>query len=397
MISNFLNSGSLHEIFQVSLSFRFTREYRDGLLLRVASNAALYPIKLPIFRIYRRGVSSSRSPVVKLLDYIFYLIEYIPVTIANLILLIRLFHRIKPDILHINNGGYPGALSCRMAVIAARVTGVRNIVFVVNNIAVDYKHPYRWLDILVDRLVVRYTSFFVTGSYVAISHLKSILKIPDARAINLPNGVGLREISETRKETLSRLGFADFGGTIFGVISAMEPRKGHLHLFQSIKSLIESNQNTKNFIILVEGSGGICDSLTRFVEDNDLSQVIRFIGSENQVFNFISAIDVLIFPSTHGEDFPNVISEAMALSKPVIATRVGGTTEQLLDNHTGFLVEVDSVTELSGAILKLIQEPSRIEVMGKRGQERYFERFTVEKSIENYVQLYTNLLNLSKK
>jgi glycosyltransferase involved in cell wall biosynthesis len=284
-----------------------------------------------------------------------------------------------------------------MAVIAARVTGVRNIVFVVNNIAVDYKHPYRWLDILVDRLVVRYTSFFVTGSYVAISHLKSILKIPDARAINLPNGVGLREISETRKETLSRLGFADFGGTIFGVISAMEPRKGHLHLFQSIKSLIESNQNTKNFIILVEGSGGICDSLTRFVEDNDLSQVIRFIGSENQVFNFISAIDVLIFPSTHGEDFPNVISEAMALSKPVIATRVGGTTEQLLDNHTGFLVEVDSVTELSGAILKLIQEPSRIEVMGKRGQERYFERFTVEKSIENYVQLYTNLLNLSKK
>jgi glycosyltransferase involved in cell wall biosynthesis len=87
---------------------------------------------------------------------------------------------------------------------------------------------------------------------------------------------------------------------------------------------------------LVEGSGGTCDSLERFVENTDLSQVRRFIGSENQVFNFISAIDVLIFPSIHGEDFPNVISEAMALSKPVIATRVGGATEQLIDGQTGF-------------------------------------------------------------
>ncbi len=49
------------------------------------------------------------------------------------------------------------------------------------------------------------------------------------------------------------------------------------------------------------------------------------------------------------------------------------------------------MTELSGAILKLIQEPDRIEVMGKDGQKRYFEGFTVEKSIENYVELYTNL------
>jgi hypothetical protein len=43
---------------------------------------------------------------------------------------------------------------------------------------------------------------------------------------------------------MSTLGFADFDGTIFGVISAMEGRKGHLHLFHSIKSLLESKQNT---------------------------------------------------------------------------------------------------------------------------------------------------------
>lgn len=394
MIANFMNSETINSTYEVSLSFRFTDEYSIGLHNRLKNEATLYPLQLPIFSIYKRDRKRSVSSLSRYLHYLLYLLEYSPTLITNLIILLRLFRRIKPDILHINNGGYPGALSCRIAVLAGRLAGIKNIVFVVNNMAMDYTHPYRWPDYFVDRLVVRSTSYFITGSSAAMNRLKAVLHLSGKQTKSIPNGVDIRETTETRSQTLSRFSLESFDGVIFGVVAAMEPRKGHLYLLRSIRLLLEANKkDMKSFVVLIEGTGGVRQQLEEFVQSNGLVGVVKFIGKEESVFNLLSVIHVLILPSIGGEDFPNVISEAMALSKPILATKIAGIMEQVVEGETGILVDALSEVQMADALATLVLDPKRIEALGKFGGERYRSLYTSEESIKKYECLYASLLS----
>ena len=79
-------------------------------------------------------------------------------------LLYKRFNKLNIDILHVNNGGYPAAFTAYSAVIAARLSGVNKIIYVVNNIAQNYTNPLRWLDKIIDIYIKNKVSFFVTGS-----------------------------------------------------------------------------------------------------------------------------------------------------------------------------------------------------------------------------------------
>ena len=393
MIANFLNSESINNTYQVSLSFRFTEEYSMGLHERLKNEVELYPLRLPIFRTYKRSGRLNASMLSKCFNYSFYLLEYPPILVMNLLLLLRLLGRVKPDILHINNGGYPGALSCRIAVLAGKIAGIKNIVFVVNNMAMDYSHPYRWPDFFIDRLVVSYTSCFITGSLAAMNRLRDVLPLSSKQTSILSNGVDIRGTTETTSQTLSRLDLESFEGVIFGVVATMEPRKGHLYLLKSIKLLLEANKkDMKPFVVLIEGSGGVRPQLEEFVKENSLGAVVKFIGNEEAIFNFLSIIDVLVLPSIGGEDFPNVISEAMALSKPIIATKIAGIVEQVVEGQTGLLVDALSEVQMADALATLVIDTKRIDVMGKFGSERYRKLYTSEESILKYENLYETLL-----
>lgn len=398
MIANFLNSESINNTYQVSLSFRFTEEYSIGLHERLENKVELYPLRLPIFRTYKRAGKLSASMLSKCFNYSFYLLEYLPILVMNLLLLLRLLRRVKPDILHINNGGYPGALSCRIAVLAGKIAGIKNIVFVVNNMAMDYSHPYRWPDFFVDRFVARNTSCFITGSLAAMNRLRAVLPLSSKQTAILSNGVDIRGTTETTSQTLSRLDLESFEGVIFGVVAAMEPRKGHLYLLKSIKLLLEANKkDMKPFVVLIEGSGGVRPQLEEFVKENSLGAVVKFIGNEEAIFNFLSIIDVLVLPSIGGEDFPNVISEAMALSKPIIATKIAGIVEQVVEGQTGLLVDALSEVQMADALATLVLDTKRIDVMGKFGSERYRKLYTSKKSVTKYEDLYESLLRTQSK
>ena len=109
----------------------------------------------------------------------------------------------------------------------------------------------------------------------------------------------------------------------------------------------------------------------------------------------MSALDVLILPSVQDEDFPNVISEAMALGKPVIASRLAGTPEQVLDGDTGLLVDPYDVQQLAGAILQLASNPNLRESMGLAALQRFGNHFTSQIALSNYAKLYAEIIENS--
>jgi glycosyltransferase involved in cell wall biosynthesis len=97
-------------------------------------------------------------------------------------------------------------------------------------------------------------------------------------------------------------------------------------------------------------------------------------------------------PSIQDEDFPNVILEAMALGKPVIASRLAGTPEQVVEGVTGLLVAPRNVTQLAAAICQLIDQAGMRSSMGRAALVRFNVNFTSQIALENYYNLYIKLI-----
>ena len=95
----------------------------------------------------------------------------------------------------------------------------------------------------------------------------------------------------------------------------------------------------------------------------------------------------LVVPSI-SEGLPRVILEAMALAKPVVASRVGGIPELVKDNETGFLTEPGNAVELAGKLRILLRDKNMAIKMGKRGRELVQGKFSNEKYIDNYLRMF---------
>ena len=102
----------------------------------------------------------------------------------------------------------------------------------------------------------------------------------------------------------------------------------------------------------------------------------------------MAMLDVLILPSVADEDFPNVVLEAMALGKPVIASRLAGIPEQVSEGETGFLTDPRNVEQLAQAITELTNDTQLRLQMGKAAFNKFQNFFTSEVSVENYLTLY---------
>ena len=394
MLVNFWSSPALRNQFDISFSYRATERYTEGLKRRAQIDFPVYPMRF--LDLSDVAIVPGRLPLLakRMVLLFLRLALTVPLLCYDVWALRRLFLRVRPDLVHINNGGYPAALSARSAAIAARLAGVQGVVMVVNNQAIAYSRPFRWLDYPIDVLVVQAVSRFVTASALAATQLRKVLHLNETQCVALHNGVALRQTTETREETRKRLGLEQFQGVIFGVVAVLQINKGHEVLLRAMAKLLGRSPNVAfNIKILIEGVGPLRKDLQAFVAHNQLSDHCIFVGDEENVMDFMALLDVLILPSIDFEDFPNVILEAMGLGKPVIASRLAGIPEQVVDGENGILVEPRDVDQLAAAMARLALDKDLRLQMGQAGLRRFQEHFTAEVAVKNYISLYRSLMN----
>jgi glycosyltransferase involved in cell wall biosynthesis len=112
------------------------------------------------------------------------------------------------------------------------------------------------------------------------------------------------------------------------------------------------------------------------------------MGQRNDIPRLLAASDIAVLPS-HEEGFSNVILESMAAGLPVVATRVGGNPEAVIDGETGWLVAPHRPTELALKIMDLLSEPEKARSWGEYGRQVVKEKFAAEKMVEAYLELYS--------
>jgi glycosyltransferase involved in cell wall biosynthesis len=196
------------------------------------------------------------------------------------------------------------------------------------------------------------------------------------------NGIEIDRFSHPlNKETAQKkfdIAPTDF---IFGNVGRLHEQKGHKYLLQAFAKVADRSR------LLIIGDGDLKDELIKLAEDLQISDRVLFLGARSDVHEFLSVIDVFVVPSLW-EGQPIALLEALAISKPCIASAVDGIPEIITNGVNGYLVKRKDVLELSQAMSEAIDNPDCLQKFAKAGVNTITEKFLAQNMAKAIADIY---------
>ena len=221
------------------------------------------------------------------------------------------------------------------------------------------------------------------------SYLIETYKIPPelVRLIYLGTDVRRFRHSESAKpEVEKRYPLPRRSAPVLGSIGSLEPRKGHLILFDAIKELISTSLTTLHLMLV--GDGPDEEMLKEKVKNSPLLNHISFFPFTSEPNYVFERLDITVLPSLYKEGLPNVLLESLAMGVPVIATNIGGVAEVVIDGETGYLVEPGNSTELANAINRIWADQEKYKEMCFNARQLITEQFNKEKQFNEFLSYF---------
>jgi len=159
----------------------------------------------------------------------------------------------------------------------------------------------------------------------------------------------------------------------------LSEQKGYTFLIDVASNL---HKKRSDLVFVVSGEGAMDAELKKQVTDAGLEESFVFTGFNADIYPFLKGCDLFVLSSLF-EGMPNVIMEAMAMKKPVVATNVNGVRELMVDGKTGMIVPSKDPEAFCAAIESIIDHPDKLLEFGKSGYERVCEKFTMPAMVES--------------
>jgi glycosyltransferase involved in cell wall biosynthesis len=176
---------------------------------------------------------------------------------------------------------------------------------------------------------------------------------------------------------------------IVGVSASLTALKDHDTFLRAAQIISGTMPQVKYFIL---GDGPLRQELEKLAGELGIESRVLFLGNQTEVSPYLSVFDIVCLTSNQPEGCSNAILEAMALGKPVVATRVGGNVELVEDGKTGLLVPVQNPKALADAILYILNNPEQAKEMGKQGKNRVAKNFSLERMVNDYEAIYAEAM-----
>lgn len=285
----------------------------------------------------------------------------------------------RPDILHTHL--YHSNLYGRLGALGLGLTGV--VAAVHNSYSRVKFHRRLWNFVLgwtADRVLV--------GSAQVWQDVRRYDGVPASRLLLLPYGIALAELNPplSRKEARERLGLSA-KNLVIGAVGRLEKQKGHAHL---LAALPELRRQIPELAVLLVGEGRRQEDLRRQVRDLGLEGTVRFLGTRRDLPEIYRALDLFVQPSLW-EGLPLALLKAMGAGLPVVATRVSGSREAVVDGVNGCLVEPGDPQALARAILDLHRHPETRRRLGEAARRTVAEKYSLEAMLRRLEELYLDL------
>jgi glycosyltransferase involved in cell wall biosynthesis len=281
--------------------------------------------------------------------------------------------RKKIDIVHTH--AYPAGVLGRVAAILAGVPCI------FHHIHSTYFNLNK-RNHLIERFLSRFTKKVICCSEAVRRFVSEKEGIPKVKLIVIYNGIPepklvKSSVANNLKKDLS----IPQDAPVIGSVASLVPHKGH-------KYLLNAFTKVDNAYLLLIGDGFLRKELENKASKLNITNRVIFAGSKLDITLYMQLMDIVVLPSSEREGLGISLIEAMALSKPVVATNIGGIPEVVDDSRTGILVIPRDGDALANAINKLLQSPDITHRMGLEGRDKYAKMFTLSHMLRRIEELY---------
>ena len=294
----------------------------------------------------------------------------------------RVVKRLAPDVIHAHDPHGVAMASLALSLGAGSTKGGRAPALVASR-RVDFHLKgnsfSRWKYHQVD--------CFIAASE-AIRHILVSDGVPDARAVTVHEGIDVGHVLAAPPVDVRAAFFLPHGAPVVGNIAALVPHKGQRYLIEAAHLVVQQLPDTR-FVIL--GEGELREHLEKQVKDHHLEKHVLLPGFRTDVLGCLKMFDLFVMSSVT-EGLGTSLLDAMAASRPIVATTAGGIPEIVEDGVNGLLVPPRDHHALADAIVRALKDADLRRRLGDAGVSRVNERFTVERMVRDTARVYTRVI-----
>jgi glycosyltransferase involved in cell wall biosynthesis len=292
--------------------------------------------------------------------------------------LCALIERERPTVLHAIS--FP---ACLYAALAARATGVPLI---------WHEHNIKRIHAVNTQLYrfVASTCAWVVGPSRAVTDNLAKAGLPARKLVPLYNGIDLAKFAPDdarARRVREELGWAD-AAPVVGLFGQLLPHKGHDALIDAAAAIRARVPGTRFVFVGALENPPYEAHLRARLAAAGLTDAFQFTGWRTDVPDVMRAVDLLVVPTTSQEPAALSLMEGMAMGRPLVASRTGGTPELIVDGETGLIFPPGDAAALGTQVAALLADPERRRRMGEAGRARMEREFTVEKHVAGMLDLY---------
>ncbi len=286
----------------------------------------------------------------------------------------RIIKDLRPDIVHAHD---PHAVALASLALSFMTSGKCPHLIASRRVAFHLKaHAFsRW-------------KYHQVDCFVAASNAIREMLIGDGidtdRVVTVYEGIDLHRVQGEPVANIHAEFWLPTHAPIVGAVAALTQEKGHKYLIDAAALVVRDVPDAR-FVIL--GEGELRPALERQVKELHLEKHVVLPGFRADILSFIRSFDVFVMSSLF-EGLGTSLLDAMALSKPTVASHTGGIPEVVSHGETGLLVPPRDVRALASAIATLLKDPKRRERMGRAGLERVKRLFSADQMIEKTLEVY---------
>jgi len=278
---------------------------------------------------------------------------------------------------HGSQDTWAGVVAARLAHPSALVVRTRHNT---NPVGTDVVH--RWLYTrLIHRVIANSDAVreeFRRNKLVEPHRVETIFSAVDTRLFNSSiSGDGVRAALNIPSDV-----------PLVGIVGRLDPKKGHQYFLEAAQKVCRHIPST---MFLVVGEGPLDKELRAYTRELRIEGKVIFTDLREDVPPILAALDVFAISSLK-ESFPTSILEAMAMERPVVATRVGSIESSVLDGITGYVVPPSDPGAMAEKIISLLHDRKTARTMGKAGRQLVMERFNEEIMAQKTEKVYIRLL-----
>jgi glycosyltransferase involved in cell wall biosynthesis len=263
----------------------------------------------------------------------------------------------------------------------SKITHIPRLISSIQNRNTNYA---RWQRILLC-FTTRWVDAFHVCSQSILDFSVTYDGVDPEKAVVIPHSIDINGFPEVGDGTILR---AEFGLPpiikIIGSLGRLHPQKGYDVLIEAFSFL-----NDEDIFLIIAGVGDEKGALTEQAQGLSISDRVHFSGHIRDVPSFLYSLDLYVQPSRN-EGMPLAVLEAMAASRPIVASAVDGICELIQDGVHGWLVPPQDPKILANNITAALYDRQESVKRGQAARQRVIQQFTLQKMIDRWDSLISH-------